>query len=96
MPTVLNGVGEERAGERGWRGGGDVSEREAVHVWQRQYLGFYKLLCRYKWMIYRLSPISLSCPPRTLRLLNRLCFINCLNVHMWLYLPVTSKHILGD
>lgn len=22
MPTVLNGVGEERAGERGWRGGG--------------------------------------------------------------------------
>lgn len=33
---------------------------------------------------------------RALWLLNRLCFINWLNVHMWLYLPVTSKRIWGD
>lgn len=52
MPTVLNGVGAERTKGKGEDWGGDVSEREAVHVWQRQCSGFYKLLCRYKWMIY--------------------------------------------
>lgn len=44
----------ERRGEAGGVGGvgEDVSEREAVHVWQRQCLDFTSCYARYKWMIY--------------------------------------------